>query len=197
MADINTDSLFILSGPSGAGEDSIIEGLSEEIEIERVITTTSRDQRPNEVDGEDYHFISKEEFEARVEEDDFFEYAEQDNGNLYGTTLKELQRVASADAVGVLKVDYKGVETYREKLEGIIAIMIYTSKENLAKRIQERGTSSDEFVQDRIKYAQGWFENTGLFDYKVENAQGKLDRAVEDVLEIITNECPQEYIHYK
>lgn len=191
MSDINTDSLFILSGPSGAGEDSIIDGLSDKIEVEQVVTTTSRDQRPNEKDGVDYHFIPKGEFEKRIEEDDFFEYAEQDNGNLYGTTLEELQRVASTDKVGVLKVDYKGVETYREKLEDIIAIMVYTSKDNLAKRIQERGSSSDEFVQDRIQYAEGWFENTELFDYKVENPQGKLDQAVEDVLEIITKECPE------
>ncbi|MFB6181932.1 MAG: hypothetical protein ABEJ24_03475 [Candidatus Magasanikbacteria bacterium] len=197
MTNINTDSIFILSGPSGAGEDSIIEGLQDKIEVERTITTTTRDMREHESEGNPYHFISEQEFREGIKNDEFFEYAEQDNGNLYGITYEELKRVVNLDKVGVWKIDYKGVKTARKKLPDIIAIMVYAQMENLKDRIISRGTSSDEFVQDRLDYANGWFENEDLFDYKVRNKENQLDKAVKEVLEIIEEECPNKFIHYK
>ena len=80
--------IFIISGPSGAGEDSVIEGLRDYLDIERFITTTTRKKRKGDVEGNPYYFISKKEFKARIKKGDFIEYAEQYNGNLYGTTKK-------------------------------------------------------------------------------------------------------------
>ncbi len=197
MEDLNTDSLFILSGPSGAGEDTIIEELSEIIELERTITTTTRDMRAYESQGNPYHFISKQEFQEKIEAGDFFEYAEQDNGNLYGITYEELQRVVNLNKVGVWKIDYKGVRTVKKKLPDIIAIMIYAPKDKLKKRISNRGTASDEFIEERLDYAQGWFKHEELFNYKVKNKQHQLQEAVKQVLSIIEKECPEEYFHYK
>ena len=197
MKDLNIDSLFILSGPSGAGEDTIIEKLSKKIELEQTITTTTRDMRSGESQGNPYHFISKQKFQEKIEAGDFFEYAEQDNDNLYGITYKELQRVVNLDKVGIWKIDYKGVRTAKKKLPDIIAIMIYAPKEKLKQRMINRGAASSEFVEERLNYAQGWLKNEDLFDYKVKNEQNKLQEAVEETLAIIEKECPEKYLHYK
>ena len=88
--------VFIISGPSGAGEDSIIEGLRERFPIERIITTTTREMRSGESQGNPYYFISKEEFERKIQEKGFVEYALQYNGNLYGVTKEEIERVGKS-----------------------------------------------------------------------------------------------------
>ena len=92
---MKTDSIFIISGPSGAGEDAIIDGLSKKMAIERVVTTTTRSMRPGESQGCPYYFISQEEFKNLIERKLLVEYAQEYNGQWYGVTEKELERVAN------------------------------------------------------------------------------------------------------
>ena len=192
MANINTDSLFIISGPSGAGEDSVIEQLGQKTDIERVVTTTTRSMREGESEGKPYHFISKKEFKKGVKNDEFFEYAVQDNGNLYGVTYEEIERVAESNKVGIWKVDYKGVITAKKMLPDIFAILIYAPLEILEERIRKRDrNTTEEFVQGRIEYAKGWLEHKDIFDYKVENRQNKLDETVDKVEKIIKENQPK------
>lgn len=179
--------IFIISGPSGAGEDSIIEGLKKQFDIERVITTTTRDMRPGESHGQPYYFISREEFKKGIKNGEFFEWAEEDHNNFYGVTKKEIERAKNSGKIVIWKVDYKGVLTLKKILPEIPAILINAPLDVIEKRIRNRGGVSEKFIQERIKYAQGWTKNKNAFDYVVENEERKLKEAVLKVVEIIEN----------
>jgi guanylate kinase len=177
--------LFILSGPSGAGEDSIIEGLRKIFSIEKIITTTTRDMRPGEVEGKDYYFISKGDFLKKIKENGFFEWAEEDNGQLYGGTLKEIERVKNSGQVGIWKIDYKGVISAKKLIPEAVSIYIHIPLNEIRERLIKRGTASPEFIKSRLEYAKGWEENKNIFDYKVENIKNKLPQTIEKVANII------------
>lgn len=181
-----SQSLFIISGPSGAGEDSIINALREAFPVERVITTTTRSMRVGESQGDPYYFVSREEFVKGIEGKKFFEYAEQYNGNLYGVTFEEIERVKNSGKIGTWKLDYKGVEAVKKLMPEVPAILITAPFEVLEARIRRRDQVTDEFVAERMAYSREWMANhTEIYDYRVENEQGKLAEAVARVREII------------
>ncbi len=177
--------IFIISGPSGAGEDSVIEGLKKYFNIERVITTTTREMRAGERQGRPYYFISKEKFREGIKRGEFFEYAEEDKHNFYGVTHKEIKRAKNSDKIVIWKVDYKGVLNLKKIMPEIPAVLINAPLDIIEKRIKNRGKVSEEFVRQRIDYAKGWFENKSAFDYVVENEEGKLKETVLKVAKII------------
>jgi len=177
--------LFVISGPSGAGEDSIIRGLKKFIQIEKLITTTTRDMRDDEVNGVDYHFISEEEFKKRLDSGDFFEHAQQYNDEFYGVTHQEIKRVRDCDEIGLWKIDYKGMLNVKKLMPEVKSILISAPLEVLEQRIRNRGKVSDEYVESRMVYTRDWLSHRGAYDFEVENKQGKLDEAIAEVLEII------------
>lgn len=178
--------IVIISGPSGAGEDSIIDGLSQYMPIERIITTSTRDMREGESQGDPYYFISHEEFAQGIEDGKFFEYAQQYNDNYYGVTFEEIERVKAAEGVGIWKIDYKGVIQAKELMPEIKTIFITAPLDILEKRIRSRDGVSDEFVAERMAYTKEWLEHADIYDYQVENEEGKLDNTIEKVRDIIT-----------
>lgn len=178
--------IFIISGPSGAGEDSIIEGLRKYFPIERVITTTTREMRPGESQGKPYYFISKNEFQKGIENGEFVEYAEEYNNNLYGVTKKELERVENSGKVGIWKIEYKGVIKAKEIFPEIIAIFVMApSIEILEDRIRRRGSFSEEYIRIRTEYTREWLKHRDIYDYTVINEENKLDKAIKETAEII------------
>ena len=178
--------IFIISGPSGAGEDSIIDGLKKKFPIEKIITTTTREMRPGEVNGVDYYFISKEEFEKGLENEIFAEHARQYNGNLYGVTKSELERVKALDKVGIWKIEYKGVMSVKKMYPEIIAIFINASSlEILENRIRRRDNLSDQYIKERMEYTKEWLKYKDVYDYEIINEEGKLADAIEKVAGII------------
>lgn len=180
--------IFIISGPSGAGEDSIIKGLSNYFDVEKIITTTTRDMRPNESEGNPYYFISKEEFVNRKNQGDFVEWAEQYNGNLYGVTKEEIERVKNSGRLGTWKIEWKGVITAKKTYPEIKSIFITVPNlKILEDRIRRRDGVSEEYIKERMEYTQEWMQHEDLYDYKVVNEEGKLDEAVKKVAEIIKN----------
>lgn len=182
---MNTKNIFIISGPSGAGEDSIINGLEQFFPLERAITTTTRAMRPGESEKNPYYFISKELFQEKIAEGEFAEYAEQYNGNLYGVTKEELNRLVHSGKIGTWKIDYQGVQTAKRLFPEIIAIMISAPLHILEERIRKRDNPSETFIRERMAYSEEWLKHTDLYDYVVENEQGKLDQAIEAVKDII------------
>jgi guanylate kinase len=182
---INMKNVFIISGPSGAGEDSIINGIAELFPIERAITTTTRAMRPGESDGNPYYFISEEEFRRRLDGGEFIEHAEQYNGNLYGITKQELDRLEQSGKIGIWKIEYKGVETAKRLFPEIKAILISAPLSILEERIRRRDNPSEEFMRERMEYTREWLKHTDIYDYTVENEQGKLDEAIQKVAAII------------
>ncbi len=180
--------LFIISGPSGAGEDSVIEGLKKFLSIERVVTTTTRKKRSDVFIEDPYYFISKEEFKKGINNDIFFEYAKEDNNQFYGVTKKEIERVIASDKIGIWKIEYKGVITIKKLMPEVVSILIaISSLEILKQRLFKRG-ENEEFIRRRINYAREWLKYENIYNYKVINYENKLDETIDKVKEIIVKE---------
>lgn len=185
----NKNKLFIISGPSGAGEDSVIDGLKEFLSLERVVTTTTREKRSDIFSEDSYYFISKEEFEKGISENRFFEYAKEDNDQFYGVTNEEIERVINCGKIGIWKIEYKGVRTAKKLMPEVVAILIMIpSPEVMKQRLLKRG-ESEEFIQRRINYAKEWLKHKDIYDHEVINHEGKLDETINNVKDIILAEC--------
>ncbi|MAJ97354.1 guanylate kinase [bacterium] len=183
------NNIVIISGPSGVGEDSVIEGLRTTTAINRVVTTTTRAPRKEEKEGHPYSFISKEEFEQKIKDGEMVEWAKQYNGNFYGVTKEELQRVNDLEGVGVWKIEYQGVITAKKLFPEIKAILLSAeSLEVLEERIRSRGEVSDKFVAERIQYTQEWLKHVDIYDYTVINKQGLLRETIQEVVDILRKE---------
>ncbi len=180
--------IVIISGPSGAGEDSVIEGLQKLTTITRVITTTTRKKREGESEGNPYHYISVEEFEEKIKDGEMVEWAREYNDNLYGVTREELERVNKAPGIGVWKIEYKGVLTAKEKFPEIISIMITATPDVLEARIRRRDRATEEHIAKRMKYTKEWLHHTDAYDYIVENKEGKLEETISEVMDILSKE---------
>ncbi len=179
--------IFIISGPSGAGEDSVIEGLRKYFKIERVITTTTRSMRAGESQRKPYYFISQKEFEKKIERDELAEYAQEYNNNFYGVTKDELERVKHSGNIGIWKIEYKGVITAKKKIPEIKSIFIAPpSLDVLKQRTLKRDPNvSEEYLKERMDYTKEWMKHEDIYDYKVVNEEGKLDETIEKVADII------------
>ena len=184
---MSKSNIFIISGPSGAGEDSIIEGLKSILPIERIITSTTREMRSGESQGNPYYFISREEFEKNIADNKFTEYAEEYNHNLYGVTTEELERVANSGKIGILKIEYKGVMLIKKKFPEIKSIYIAPpSLEIIEQRLRRRDKNiSEEYLKERLDYTKEWMKYEDIYDYKIVNEEGKLEEAIQKVAKII------------
>lgn len=180
-----SEKLIIISGPSGSGQDSVIEGLAKFFPIERVITITTRPMRPGESSGKPYYFISEDEFKKKIKNKEFFEYAKQYNGNFYGVTHEEIERVKSSGKIGIWKIDYQGVISVKEKLPGTPAILIVAPLEVLEKRIRRRDKATEKYVKDRMSYTKKWLKYKHIYDYTVENKDNCLEETILAVKKII------------
>ena len=179
-------SLFLLSGPSGSGQDSVIEGLAKFLPIERVVTTTTRPMRDGESDGHPYHFVSKEAFEKGLRENMFLEYARHYGGEYYGVMKEEVDRVKNSGKVGIWKVDWQGVHNIKNIFPETKAILITAPLETLEARLRRRDKDrSKASLQERMAYSREYAHHTDLYDFIVPNEDAKLDEAVNKVREII------------
>lgn len=180
--------IFIISGPSGAGEDSVIEGLKKYFAVERIVTTTTREMRQGESQGHPYYFISKEKFISQRDKNEFIEWAEQYNGNFYGVTKDEIERVRKTGRLGTWKIEWKGVINAKKIYPEIKSIFITVPNlKILEDRIRRRDGVSREYIQERMEYTKEWMKHEDIYDYKVTNEEGKLDETVQKVAEIIKN----------
>ncbi|MAG28897.1 hypothetical protein CL632_02000 [bacterium] len=180
--------LVIISGPSGAGEDSVIEGLIKRgLPIERVITTVDREMREGESEGNPYYFKSRKEIEKMIENDEFAEWAEV-YGSKRGATKKELERIQlMKDKVGIWKIDFKGLETAKKVFPDILSIFITADLDDLINRLKKRG-DDENTIQERIKYTKEYLSHADEYDYTVMNEENKLDEAINQTIEILKKE---------
>lgn len=186
MAKNKKNNLFIISGPSGSGQDSIMGGLQKIMPIERVITATTRPMRQNESQKNPYYFTNEKEFKKGIKENKFFEYAKEYNNNYYGVTHKEINRIKNNNKIGIWKIEYKGVIEAKKLIPGITAILINAPLNILEKRIRERSKNlSEKFIKERMDYTKQFLKHKNIYDYEVVNEEGKLNSAVRKVQKII------------
>ena len=181
--------MIIISGPSGVGKDSVVKGLlKKDPSLAFVVTAASREPREDEVHGEDYYFLSREEFERRIEAGDFLEHAVV-YGELKGILKEEVQRKMDSGKDVVMRVDVQGAATVREIAPDALLIFLTTNdEEELINRLIERKTETEDNLNLRIETAKQEMNRVDEFDYKVVNPKGKLDQAVDNILAIIKAE---------
>jgi guanylate kinase len=163
--------LFIVCSPSGAGKTTLTRELLRTFSrLTFSVSCTTRKPRGTEVDGRDYFFISRDEFMHRVDQGAFVEWAEV-HGNLYGTTLMELERARAEEKVGIVfDVDYQGARQIKAKLPSAVGVFILPpSMEELARRLRGRATDDEATIQRRFAKAKHEIENYRLFDYLIVN----------------------------
>ncbi|MBU0731260.1 guanylate kinase [Patescibacteria group bacterium] len=180
--------LFIITGPSGAGKDSVIFRAKEQgLEFAQVITTSTREIRAGESEGHPYHFVAEEEFKKMKDSDGMIEWAEV-YGNLYGSSKKEVEDKLSENDMVVVKVDPQGARTFKKMMPEAVSIFIMPpSYEYLEKRLVNRETDSKEVIKERLETARKELENLLDWDFLVVNEEGKLDEAAAEVKEIVEN----------
>ncbi len=181
--------LIVISGPSGVGKDSLVQRLEErDCAFYFVVTATDRPPRPDEVNGEDYFFVSTEEFERMIEQNELIEYAVV-YGQYKGVPKEQVREAMASGRDVVMRLDVQGAATIGEIApEAILIFLTASSEDELEQRLRARGGDSPEQLERRIAKAREEMKRLPEFDYVVINRQGELDEAVDDVLAIITAE---------
>jgi len=162
--------VFVVTGPSGAGKGTLIKGLLERVEgLEVAISATTRPQRPGEVDGREYWFLSDEEFTRRVEAGEFLEHVPYVSGRRYGTLRSEIERIAEEGKVCVLELELEGALRVQGELAGSVTIFVGADVPELERRLLERATESTGEIGERITLAREQLEQAHRFRYMVRN----------------------------
>jgi len=176
--------LIVISGPSGVGKDTVIKRLLElDPNLRYSVSYTTRAPRSGEVDGVNYHFASRDEFDRLIREGAFLEYATY-GGNLYGTPIADLDRVRAEGRDVVLKIDVQGAEQVRKRAPDALRIFLAPPSMNeLLRRRTERHSESAQDQTERQIIAKDEMALAPHFDHVVVNDD--LERAVQEVLAII------------
>jgi guanylate kinase len=163
--------LLIICSPSGAGKTTLTRELLRAFPgFTFSVSCTTRKPRTTEVNGRDYFFVERSEFEERVQRETFIEWAEV-HGNLYGTSLSELERARSEGKVGIVfDVDYQGARQIKAKLPSAVGVFILPpSMDELSRRLRGRATDDEATIERRFAKAKKEIEHYRLFDYVIVN----------------------------
>ena len=183
-----TPKVFIISGPSGAGEDSIIEELQKKLNFNRVVTTVTREPRGAETEGNPYYFVSVDEFKKLIDDNKLVEWAIVYD-NYRGCTKQEISRLLQAGKPIFWKVDWQGVKTIKQHLPDAVAIFIAPpSYEALEQRLIKRGQDSTKTIKQRETFTREWLKHKDIYDHVITNHDGKFDQTVAQAMGIIQQE---------
>lgn len=174
--------LLAISGPSGVGKGTIVKELLSSDDIVSSVSCTTRAPREGEVDGKDYFFLTREEFQKKIQEDGFLEYDEH-FGNFYGTPKSFVVETLKEKSV-ILEIDVKGALNAKRIFPDTLLIMVVPpSVEELKNRLVGRGTESKEAIEERIRRVDYELSFAETYDYVVVNQE--LSQAVEQIRDII------------
>jgi guanylate kinase len=174
--------IIVLTAPSGAGKTTIAHRVLEAMpEVQFSVSATTRSARPGETNGQDYHFLSTEEFERRIEAGDLLEYEEVYPGQFYGTLRSEVESRAEEGPV-LLDIDVNGARNVKRLYGGDVLLLFVAppSLDELKRRLEGRGTEDRESLRDRLDRAEREMETVDACDAVVVNDD--LDTAVEETL---------------
>jgi guanylate kinase len=179
--------VVVLSGPSGSGKTTIVNRLLERspVKLVKAISATTRPPRVNEVEGQDYYFLSPEEFERKRQGGEFLEVAEVfKSGYWYGTLWSEIDRARREGGWPFLEIDVQGALRVMQEYPNAVTIFLKTpSVDEFEKRLRGRGTDSEESIQRRLQTARDELEQADKYRYQVVNDD--LDRAVAEISNIL------------
>lgn len=186
--------VLVITGPSGVGKGTLIERLLERIpELELSVSATTRQPRPGEIEGGDYHYLTEEEFQRRVEAGDFLEHAGY-SGHRYGTLREEVERRLAAGRSVVLEIEVQGARQVRDAMPEAVPIFIAPpDRAALRDRLEGRGTDPAEAIERRLRTAETELEAQSEFPYVVVNddlqkSVAELEKRVRDELALHSSE---------
>ncbi|HEX3912209.1 MAG TPA: guanylate kinase [Steroidobacteraceae bacterium] len=178
--------LYVVAAPSGAGKTSLVKALMQrEPRIQFSVSYTTREPRPNEIPGRDYHFVSMARFQEMSANNEFLEHA-QVFDNCYGTGVRAVQEALANGEQLLLEIDWQGARQVRARLPEASSIFILPpSREALELRLKGRSTDSAEVIQRRLRDAAQDLGHWSEFDYVVIN--DSFEQAIEDLRAIVGN----------
>ena len=169
--------VFVITGPSGAGKGTLIKQLVDRLpELEVAISATTRIQRPGEVDGREYRFLTEAEFTRRIDAGEFLEHVQYVGGR-YGTLSTEIDRIGDEGRVCVLELEIDGALRVQETVAGSVTLFIAADVPELERRLRARATESSGEIGERIELARWQLEQAHRFRYMVRNDD--VERATE------------------
>ena len=187
--------LLVISGSSGVGKSTVIrEVMSQRPDLYFSVSFTTREPREGEVNGVNYNFVTREDFEDRIAKGEFLEYAEY-VGNYYGTSMTVIREHLDQGTDVLLDIEVQGAAKVREKLpEAVTLFIIPPSLEELRHRLEGRGTESAETINARLQRAREELKEASLYDYIIVN--DKIEEAADEFAAILKAEhC--RYCHRK
>ena len=181
--------LIVISGPSGVGKDSVLELMkARALPFHFVVTANTRPPRPDEIEGQDYIFVTREEFAEMIEKGELIEYAAVYN-DYKGIPKAQVRQALESGQDVLMRLDVQGAATVRKFApEALLIFLTTSSEEELVERLEARKTESPEDLKLRIATSRQEFKRIHEFDYVVVNRENKLDEAVDTIVAIIRAE---------
>lgn len=181
--------IIVLSGPSGVGKDAILERMAElGYPYHFVITATTREPRPGEVDGVNHYFVDRARFQELIDTDELLEHAEV-YGNMYGVPKQQVRNALAAGQHVMIRVDVQGASRIRQLVSDALLIFVMPpTLRSLQVRLEDRGVDAVEAITVRRSKAIDEINDAPWFDYTVINHDDQLDDAVQEMIGIIDRE---------
>ena len=181
--------LIVISGPSGAGKDTVMQRMKERgLPFHFVVTATTRPKRANEVHGRDYWFVTKEEFARMINEDELIEHAIV-YGDYKGIPKQQVREALASGMDVIMRIDVQGAETVRRMAPEALMIFLTTNnEEELVQRLETRKTETVDSLAIRIATARKELKRVDAFDYVIVNHDFRLDETVDAIRAIINAE---------
>ena len=177
--------LVILAGPAGVGKGSLVRqilGVDDSFTLS--VSATTRDPRPGEIDGVEYHFLTKSDFERLIAENQLLEYAKVHGDHYYGTLLNELTRAESDDKHLVVEIDLQGARQVKQRIPQSLSVFVNPpSFEELERRLRNRATETEEQIQTRLGTARTELAAAREFDHQVTNVD--LEQCAKEIISLV------------
>lgn len=180
--------LLVISGPAGSGKGTVIAHLLTSEDFAYSVSATTRAPRPGEINGVNYHYLTREDFEKRIERGGMLEHTEY-CGNLYGTPKKEAEEVLDSGRNLILEIEVEGAKNVKAKFpEAVLIMLLPPSFKVQEERLRSRGTETEEKILERLARTREEIKEADAYDYVVYNFDGMDKEAADNIRAIVTAE---------